>query len=423
LTKYSLLVKEIMEKMNNVGFPRLVRSRLRYASRAVAVAACIGVSLTACSTTTGSATTSTGSATTSKVILVGQNAIESGPAATSFPQTEGFEAYLNYINSQGGVNGYTFKSTVQDNAYAATQGVAAQTKLNTQNPFTSFIVGTTIVSAVIPSLKSRGYAGALIGSADGGLIQTVTSPSLEVFGVVPDYAYMVAYDAQFIMQNLKTQSFAYAYEDDSLTTGATKAVGPYVTENGGKIVTSVAIPDTTTNFVTLATKLQSSGAKTVLAWADTPLLASLQKAAVQIGYNPVWVTPFFQLTSGYLSLAGSAANGTYVDGYLPPLTSNSSAVKTYSTWIAKVSPNAVQGGEIGWQSAAAFIAGFREATAGGKTPTAAGLAAGMRTINGTVGLENLNFTKLNWGSTQAAMYQVKNGKFVQVAQPSALPGT
>jgi branched-chain amino acid transport system substrate-binding protein len=387
---------------------------------ALTALACVG-GAAACGSSSSSGSKSATGAT--KTIVVGQNAIESGPAATSYPQTLGFEAYLNYINSTGGVNGYKFSYVSEDNAYQATQGVEAQAKLNAQNPFTSFVVGTVIVSAVIPSLNSQGYKGTLFASADGGLIQKLTTPNLSVWGVVPAYQYLVRYDANFIMNNLSTKSFAYAYENDSLTADATPSVETYVPASGGTLAIKLPVPHSTTNFVPLATQLQSSGAKTVLAWMDSPTLVGLQKAADQIGYKPVWVTPFFSLTSGYLKLAGSLSEGTYIDGYLPPATSSEAPVQLYATWISQLSPTAVQGGEIGWQSAAAFISGFRKATAGGKKATATGLATAMRQVNGTVALEKLDFTKTNWGSTQAAMYQVKNGAFDQVAAPSSIPGT
>jgi ABC-type branched-subunit amino acid transport system substrate-binding protein len=191
---------------------------------------------------------------------------------------------------------------------------------------------------------------------------------------------------------------------------------------GGSLTAKVAVPGTTTNYVPLATQLQASGAKTVLAWTDAPLLASLQKAAAQIGYHPTWVSPFFSQSTGYLKLAGNLSEGTYIDGYLPPDTATTPAMKLYTKWITKISPKWIDGGQNGWQMAAAMLAGVKIATNGNKALTPASLSKAMLKVSGTVALEQMSFTKTrHWGSSTAAMYQVKNGKFVQVKAPSPLP--
>ena len=384
--------------------------------RLTVVGSALAVGVAACS-----ASTSAG-ASTSKTLTIGSNAIESGPAATSFDITQGFEAYLNYTNSLGGVNGYKFKSVTQDNAYSATQAVEAQSKLMADNPFAVSVIGTVPVAAVVPVAKSQGNSTPLYVAADGAQVDSLTSSTTQVWGVVPSYPRLANFDASFILKSLKSSSMAVAYEDDSLAQGADTSLKSYVPANGGKLLANVAVEDTTTNYVPIATQLQASGAKTVLVWSDTPIFASIQKAAAQIGYHPKWVTPFFSLSSGYLTLAGASASGTYVDGFLPPTTSNTSAMNTYVKWVSKISPTAVNGGTQGWQLAAAMVAGIKGATQGGKSLTPKSLSAAMKKINATVALGKLNYTSgQHWGSTQAAMYQVKNGKFVQVQSFGPLP--
>ena len=78
--------------------------------------------------------------------------------------------------SNGGINGYKFKAIVQDNAYEATQAAEAQTKLQSQNPFTTFVVGTVPVGAVVPSLKASGVTGLLFASCDGDQLDSLNCP-------------------------------------------------------------------------------------------------------------------------------------------------------------------------------------------------------------------------------------------------------
>jgi branched-chain amino acid transport system substrate-binding protein len=394
-------------------------NRWRRTATLATVVSAVAIGLAACSSSSTASTTTTGA---SKTLLIGSNAIESGPAATSFDITQGFEAYLNYTNSLGGVNGYKFRSTVQDNAYSATQAVEAESKLEADHPFAISVIGTVPAAAVVPVAKSQRNATPLYVAADGAQVDSLTSSTTQVWGVVPSYPRLAAFDASFILKSLKTTSFAVAYEDDSLAQGADASLTSYVPANGGKLLANVAVQDSTTNYVPVATQLQASGAKTVLVWSDTPIFASIQKAAAQIGYHPQWVTPFFSLSSGYLSLAGSSAEGTYVDGFLPPATANTAAMQTYVTWVSKISPSAVDGGTQGWELAAALVAGIKGATQGGGALNPSTLSAAMKKIDGTVALGTLNYTSgQHWGSTQAAMYQVQNGKFVQVQGFGPLP--
>jgi branched-chain amino acid transport system substrate-binding protein len=404
-------------------YPGLRVSNLRKFAVSVPLILTAAVVLGACSSSTPSSKGTNSPGSGSKTLVIGLNAIESGPAATSYDQTQAFQAYLNYINSVGGVNGYKFTTVTADNAYEATQSVEAQSKIDSSNPFTTYIVGTVPVAAVVPALQSQGVHTILFASADGAQLDSLSNSSISLWGVVPSYLRLVRYDADYIMDTLGQKQFGFAYEDDSLAQGANTSVTAYVPTVGGHLTTDVPIPDTTTNFVPLATQLQSSGAKVVLAWAESPLLASLQKAAARIGYHPKWVTPFFSLSAGYLTLAGSAANGTYIDGFLPPTTVDTPAMALYREWVAKVSPTAVPGGEIGWEIAATMVAGIKSATASGQTLTASSLSAAMSQLNTTAALETVNFTTgSHWGSAQAFMYQVQNGQFVQVKGYSALPG-
>ena len=59
--------------------------------------------------------------------------------------------------------------------------------------------------------------------------------SLKLWGTVPSYSSLVRYDASFVMNDLKSKNFGFAYEDDSLAQGANTSVNSYVPAEGGKI--------------------------------------------------------------------------------------------------------------------------------------------------------------------------------------------
>jgi branched-chain amino acid transport system substrate-binding protein len=367
-----------------------------------------------------------GSATpASKQLLIGENTIMSGTAAASYAISQGFESYLNYVNEQGGVNGYTFKWEARDNAYSPSQSATVQSQLLAANPFAISVIGTVPVTSAAQVSANAGSDIPLLVAADGALVTSLV-PKLPggIFGFVPDYTNLAEYDVKFIIGTLKTNSFALAFENDSLAQGAAKAAQSYAGANGAKIVTTVPMAATTTDFTPMATQLKSSGATTVLSWANAGVTAGLQKAAAQIGYSPKWVTPFFALSSGYLQLAGTAAENTYVDAITPPASDTSDpAVKTFADATTVYAKQAVSGaGQQGWELAAVLVQGIRQATANGKQLTDAGFKAAVSQIDTTVGMSKLDYQSQNWGATQAAMFQVKQGTFVQVQGFSKLPG-
>ena len=395
---------------------------------AVGTAALLIVS--GCASSSGSSSESAADASSSsapagKELLIGENTIISGTAAASFAISQGFEAYLDMVNKQGGVNGYTFKWDARDNAYSPAQSATVQTQLLALDPFAICVVGTVPVTSASQVSINAGSDVPLMVAADGALVTSI-APQVQggIFGFVPDYTKLAPFDADFIMTTLKEPNFALAYENDSLAEGASKAVQEYVPANGGSLLATVPVPATTTDFTPLATQLKSSGATTVLAWMNAGVTAGLQKAAAQIDYKPKWVTPFFALSAGYLQLAGDSAEGTYIDAITPPTTDVSDpAVKTFVDTVTAYAPTAVSGaGQQGWQLAAVLVEGVRQASANGQELTKANFQDAVKKINGTIGMTNLDYQQQNWGATEAAMFQVQGGKFVSVAPFSKLPG-
>jgi branched-chain amino acid transport system substrate-binding protein len=370
---------------------------------------------------------SSGSGSTSKTLLIGENTIESGSSAASFAISQGFEAYLKYINDSGGVNGYTFKWQALDNAGTAAQAATVQTQLLAENPFAISVIGTVPVTSAAQVSINSGSKIPLLVAADGGLVDSL-APKLPggIYGFVPDYTNLSTYDAQFIVNTLHDKNFALAYEDDSLGSPAADAIQPYLSSNGDKLAASVAFAATTTNFVPIATRLKSSGAKTVLIWAGTGLVASIQKAAATIGYKPTFVTPFFSLATGYLQLAGSAAEGTYIDGITPPPSDSSApGMQTFVNQVTAYAKDADTGaGQQGWELAAIMVAGIREATANHKDLTQPNFTKAVASIDQQVALAHIDYASggRQWGADEASMYEVKNNNFVQVAPLSQLPG-
>jgi branched-chain amino acid transport system substrate-binding protein len=399
-------------------------NRKRPAFILIAATAAVVMTAAGCSSS-GSSSSDSPDASGGRELLIGENTIMSGPAAASFAISQGFEAYLQSVNDDGGVNGYTFKWDHRDNAYSPAQSATVQSQLLAQNPFAVAVIGTVPVSSAAQVSITAGSDVPLLVAADGALVTSLAEKVKGgIYGYVPDYSYLAPYDARFIMETLKDKKFALAFENSALAQGAAEAVKGYVDENGGELAANVPIAVGTTDYTPLATQLKSSGAKTVLAWSNAGVTAGLQKAATQIGYKPQWVTPFFALSTGYLELAGESAEGTYINAISPPPSDTTDpAVEKFNKAMKEFAPEAATGtGMQGWQLAAVMVEGIRLATEDGEDLTSSSFRDAIQRINSKVELTQLDYREQNWGTTQAAMFRVEDGAFSQVEDFSALPG-
>lgn len=356
-------------------------------------------------------------------ITIGLSAVESGPDAGVNSASQALEAYLKNVNSRGGVDGYKFKWVVEDNAFSASQSAVVARNLLSQHPFLVNAVGTVPVTATIAVAERMGVSTPLLLEGDGALIQEDVHRYPNLFGQNPNYRRLGSFDAQFVMTHLHMKDMALAWEDDDLASGAAVAIKQYVTAHGGKLLASIPIPDSITNYNPIAAELKASGAKSVLLWSVSGFAAGIQKAAAAIGYAPKWITPFFSLTGSYLSIAGSAAQGTYIDGYLPPPVGSGGNISAFDKVVRASYPDAVNGiGEQGWEFGAIITDAIKKATLDHKPLTTESFVDALKKMNGSrVDLMPVNYASSRAGAVTSAMYQVRGSSFVQVAPQTKLP--
>ncbi len=387
---------------------------------AVAGTALLALSVAACGSSGGSGSGSSTQGISGKTITIGESAVLTGPESPYSEITQAETAYFNYINSQGGVNGYTFKIDQKDNAYQSSQSASVARTLAFQDKvFAETVVGTTPAQAVMPIASQLKIPVIFDASAD-----VVKSNFPNVYGIEPSFSRQSLFDANYALTTLKTTKLAYAYENDDIGQPALGALPTYVTSHGGTL-TTVGFPATATDYSSYANKLKASGAQTVIVFAGPPNLAGLQKAALAIGYKPKWIALFASVTPAYVTLAGPSAEGTYFDNFLETTTSSTASMQLFKQVLNPVSPSLIGLlGELGWTNASLVVEGVRVATNGGKTLTAQSFEAALNTLNNqAVGVwpTATYSTTSHAGSTSAEMLEVENGSFVPVTGFSSLP--
>lgn len=395
-----------------------MRARILPVGIAVAI---LSISLAACGSS-GSASGNSGTqGVQGKTILIGSSAILSGPESPYAEIAQGLNAYLDYVNSQGGVGGYRFKVVQEDNAYQASQAVAvARTLVFQDKTFLLTMAGTTPTQAVLPLASQLKVPLLFVANAD---LVKKTLPN--VYGEEPSFSREALFDANYALKTLKTTKIAYAYENDDIGQPPLSVLPKYVSSNGGSFVGQVGFPATATDYSSYASQLKASAAQTVIVFAGPPNLAGLQKAAASIGYTPKWIGLFASVTPAYVTLAGPQADGTYFDNYFETTASTTPSVNLFRSTVSKVSPSLVGLlGELGWTDGALIAAGVKGAVANGGKLTDQSFESALNKLNhAQVGVwPDATFTaQAHSGATSADILQVQNGSFVPVTKFTALP--
>lgn len=396
----------------------------RKSSAAILPAAALLVMTAACGGTTGSQGVNANGVqgVQNKVITIGSNAVLSGPASAYATISSATAHYFDYINSKGGVNGYTFKYIERDNAYSGAQAVTVARELAlTDKVFAMVTAGSPPDRAVIalaPQLKLP-----IIALNDGDLFPGSVLPNL--YGIEPRFSQITKGDARFLMDKLHIKKIAYIYENDDFGQPGSKSVPEYVKAHGGQFVANVGFPAGEANFNPYANQLKASGAEAVLIGAGPPFVAGIQKAAAAIGYHPVWMSMFSAVTPAYFELAGGQAEGTYMDDFIESLPNMMGPdMQTFREVLSKYPNEIGLLGALGWGSGALVARGVQDATAGGKALT---WESFQTALNNLTGKRVALWPDVTWnakshsGATSEFIVQAKNGKFETVSGSEPLP--
>jgi ABC-type branched-subunit amino acid transport system substrate-binding protein len=345
---------------------------------AVAAVSCLTwCAVTACSSGSGGSSGASAPGVNGHTVEIGISGILSTPAAaTARYNDDGLIAYLKWVNSQGGVNGYKFSWTEKDNANSSSQSAAVARQL-APTSFALYSAGTQSILGVQPIADNLKIP--IIAAGEGDLF--TPHPNQYMFATSPPYSSLSNQMAKFAMTKLGATKIGLAYQQ-GLNTGQT--LPPFVKSQGGQVVASVDVDPTTTDYTPYAEKLKASGATAVITMMEGTFLAPLQKAAAAIGYHPKWVGWFLLDDPTYRSIAGSYANGTYYDEYnIVPSSSNPVAVQ-YRQIAGKYYPSIVLSDHTvqGWDAGAVIAMAVRKATAGGKPLTRQGFLGALDAIKG-----------------------------------------
>lgn len=198
-----------------------------------------------------------------------------GPvAALGAPQVAGFQTYIDYVNSQGGVNGHKIDLTIKDDQFEVANGVLAVKSF--VNAHDIAIVGpfsSAIIPAAIPAAQQAKIPTITLSIVDA---LSGNPPAPYVYGIDMSLSDQAAVMAKFLTTNLAQQNgtqykrvAAIGFQSPS-TTSFNNELKQVLPSEGAQLVKAVQVPPTVTDL--------SASIRTTLAAKPDAYLISLSGA-------------------------------------------------------------------------------------------------------------------------------------------------
>jgi branched-chain amino acid transport system substrate-binding protein len=339
--------------------------------------------LTGCA---GSASDSNGGPTGKELTIAVSTPLSGPAAAAGAGNLCGVEAYLEMVNSSGGIGGYTFKVKGEDNKFdPATAATIARNVASDDNVFAVAIAGSAPLDASRPTLQAAQIPTFGVGNGSAYVPPAWAGD----YGYLPPYEGEASSAAQFISSNLKLNTASLVYVDTATGQPASESFPPAYEAAGGTVALNEPIPSATTDFSAAAQKLKDAGAPVVYAAILDTQLAGLQKAAHAIGYDPKWVTWPIGYGPTYLKLVGDLAKGVYASQWAWPASQTSEpGVKEFVAAVNSKCPDALGDGGVanGYGMASMIAAGVKQLSDAGKDVTRANFVSDFAVNGETVGI-------------------------------------
>ncbi len=289
----------------------------------------------------GCGSSSSGSSTpgvTATSITFGTHQPLTGPAAPGYSEiAPASQAFFDYVNAHGGVNGRKVHLVIKDDAYNPTNTVTVVHQLVLQNNVFGIFegLGTPTHTKVVGFLNSSKVPDMFVASGcpcwDNGTAQPYT------YGWQPNYTIEGKILGQYIKQHFAGQKVGVLYQDDDFGQGGLAGIEAEVP--AADIVAKQPYQSGVTTLAPQVTALKASKAAVLVDFTVPIYTAIAQLTSFTLGYKPQLVVSNVGIdptTVGGLlkTISKGKASGTALiegaitDGYLP------SSSDTTNPWIA-----------------------------------------------------------------------------------------
>ena len=252
---------------------------------------------------------------TNDTITIGTTTPLSGAASFYAPVSKGANAYYQYINAHGGVNGRKINYTVLDDSYDAAKAVPLTHQLVEQSQVFAVVgqLGTPINTATRPYLNEQKVPDIFVatGATKWGA-EYKTFPW--TIGLQPDYQSEARVYAKDIAKTHPNAKIGILYQNDDFgkdyVTGLTAGLG----SNASWIVGSESYEATSVDVSSQVAALKDKGVNLLLVAAIPTQGISAMKTLAKLNWKPtLYITNVLTSTVNTRAVI-AAGGGEYIDG-------------------------------------------------------------------------------------------------------------
>lgn len=358
---------------------------------------------------------------TDQQILVGHLGPQTGAGAVYDSIRKGIDAYFNYVNENGGINGRNLKQIAYDDEYMPGKTVNLAKKLVEEDKVFA-ILGNGCTSCNAATKDYYVKTGIPIVMLNTGAKEFVDPPIANYFGSgFVNYRYEAKVFVDYAIKELGAKKIAIAYQNDDFGKegfiGAKKQLENYDAE----VVQEVNFQNNDVDFSAQAQKLKEANPDVILNFALSSPAANLKKAMYKIGFKdmPYIVSGVGGNDLNLFDMAGNEVwDGTITGATFPmPNQSNDESMQLYKKQMNKYFPDTPLAGfgQVGWAEAEVFVEALKR-TEGDLTWE--NFLKSFNTFDNWKGsmYEGVTFNKDNhYGVTSLLIVQAKNGEIVPIS--------
>lgn len=339
---------------------------------------------------------------TSSTIKLGVTLPMTGPASPGYNKVpSAMQAYFDYVNANGGVNGRKISLIVKDDQYVPTLAVAKTNELILRDKVFALLapLGTANVKAVAASVNPgrRGIPTLFVNTGFSGFANKKAYPT--TFTLLPSYITEAKIMAQYISETYPGKKIGLLYQDDDFGDDALagfKQAGlsfavkvPYA--SGSQAVSGVP--------ATWIQKLSAANVDVVILFGVSSATAAALGTAAVMKYAPHWVLGSVggdATTIKALGVPAGVLYGATGASFLPSTTDTSDEyIKLFQSINAKYNNNAVFDNNVLVGMNTAFVT-VQALSAAGRNLTRRGLISTIEKSGSnfaSAGLVPLNYSK------------------------------
>jgi ABC-type branched-subunit amino acid transport system substrate-binding protein len=409
--------------------------RLRWQAAAIMTAAALGVA--ACSSSSSSSATSSSSSNaaltasapgiTPTTITIGSHQPLTGPAAPGYSEiAPAANAYFQYVNANGGINGRKIVYKYLDDGYDPTKTASVVRELVLQNGVYAIFngLGTPTHLAAVSFLTSEKVPDVFVASGCDCWNAPSTYP--ETFGYQLDYISEGKILGQYVAQHFKGKKVGYFFQNDEFGQDGVKGLDTQI--QASQVVSRQTYVPTNVDVAPAVAALRTAGAQVIVAFSIPAFTALLKLNSLKLGYNPTLVVSnvgsdpitLGGLVQAFARQAGATVNGSQLingiitDSYLPALSTSDSWYVLFKKVHDQYEPNAPLDGNFlyGMSVAYTFVHAMFKA---GRNPTRANLVSAIEAgiTQGPLVAPFAYSSTNHLGATGAYIGTIQNGVVVQ----------